>query len=227
MRSGKTGVLGEKQEVSREGLRPKTGESTCHPGQNRTPAIGVRFHSLTSPSFSSFFFLQIKHCDDLGIAANKSSTLFSFIGVFAAVGRLGAGCLCDIKRINSLFLYQSAVFVSGASTILFLQAKTYASLAAVVVVFSVADGLMVSTFIIELFRSVQLSQRAPCLGFCMMVSGIFVMCSPPLSGESVYFVIVTLWDGESCYASIFRRCESFSGHVVRAKEMFVSDMSPK
>ena len=82
--------------------------------------------------------------------------------------------------------------VVGASTILFLQAKTYASLAAVVVVFSVADGMMVSTFIIVLFRSVQVSQRAPCLGFSMMAAGIFIVSSPPLSGESVYFLVVTL-----------------------------------
>ena len=144
---------------------------------------------LASTHFPSFLF-QIKHCDDLGIPADESSTLFLFIGVFAAIGRLGAGCLCDIKRVNSFFLYQAAVFLMGASTILFLQAKTYASLAAVVVVFSVADGLMVSTFIIVLFKSVQVSQRAPCLGFSMMSAGIFIVSSPPLSGEWVYFLDV-------------------------------------
>ena len=112
------------------------------------------------------------------------------IGVFAAVGRLGAGCLCDIKRVNSLFLYQAAMFVLGASTILLSQAKTFDSLAAVVVVFSVADGAMVSTVIIVLFRSVQVFQRAPCLGFNMMSAGVFIVCSPPLSGELVYFQVV-------------------------------------
>ena len=115
-----------------------------------------------------------------------------FIGVFAAVGRLGAGCLCDIKRVNPLFLYQAALFIVGASTILFLQAKTFAFLAVLVAVFSVADGLMVSAFIIVLFRSVQVSQRAPCLGFCMMSAGIFIVGSPPLSGKSIYFLVVTL-----------------------------------
>ena len=112
------------------------------------------------------------------------------IGVFAAVGRLGAGCLCDIERVNSLFLYQAAMFVLGASTILLSQAKTFDSLAAVVVVFSVADGALVSTVIIVLFRSVQVFQRAPCLGFNMMFAGVFIVCSPPLSGELVYFQVV-------------------------------------
>lgn len=163
-------------------------EPTCVPRRNSNQAIGV---SIILFSFFLSFF-QIKHCDDLGIPADKSSTLFLFIGVFAAVGRLSAGCLCNMKRVNSLFLYQAAVFVMGASTMLFLQAKTYAPLAAVVVVFSLADGLMVSTCIIVLFRSVQVSQRAPSLGFSMMAGGIFIVCSPPLSGESVYFLDVTL-----------------------------------
>lgn len=153
--------------------------------------VRIERRSFVLPS-TDFFYFQIKHCDDLGIPSDKSSTLFMFIGVFAAVGRLGAGCLCDIKRVNPLFLYQAALFIVGASTILFLQAKTFAFLAVLVAVFSVADGLMVSAFIIVLFRSVQVSQRAPCLGFCMMSAGIFIVGSPPLSGKSIYFLVVTL-----------------------------------
>jgi len=124
----------------------------------------------------------MKYCDDLGIPADRSSTLFLFLGLFAAIGRLSAGFLCDIRCINSQFLYQASVFISGASTMLLVLAKTYSSLAAVVVFFSAADGMMVSTFIIELFKSVKESQRASCLGFCMMVAGFFVFCGPPLSG---------------------------------------------
>lgn len=130
-----------------------------------------------------YFRFQMKHCDDLGIPADKSSTLFLFLGLFAATGRLVAGFLCDITCINSQFLYQAAVLVCGASTMLLTVAKTYSSLAAVVVMFSVADGLMVSTFIIELFKSVKESQRASCLGFCMLMAGVFVFCGPPVSGE--------------------------------------------
>ena len=166
-----------------QGLRPVTDEPTCDFGGNRAQVICVTINRFQS---RALFYFQIKHCDDLGIPADKSSTLFMLIGVFAAVGRLGAGCLCGIKRVNSLFLYQAAVFVVGASTLLFLQAKTFNSLAAVVVVFSLADGLMVSTFIIVLFRSVEVSQRAPCLGFSLMSAGIFIVCSPPLSGKLVY-----------------------------------------
>ena len=66
---------------------------------------------------------------------------------------------------------------------LLVLAKTYSTLAAVVIFFSLADGLMVSTCFIELFKSVKESQRASALGFCMMAAGVFVFGGPPLSGE--------------------------------------------
>lgn len=108
--------------------------------------------------------------------------LFLLIGLFASTGRLMAGFLCDIRFINSQFLYQGAVFTVGASTLLLIPAKTYASVAVVIVLFSLADGLMVSTFIIDLFKSMKESQRASCLGFAMFMGGVFVFFAPPLSG---------------------------------------------
>lgn len=124
----------------------------------------------------------IKHCDDLGIPPGKSTTLFLLIGLFASTGRLMAGFLCDIRFINSRFLYQAAVFTVGASTLLLIPAKTFASVAVVIVLFSLADGLMISTFIIDLFKSMKESQRASCLGFTMFMGGVFVFFAPPLSG---------------------------------------------
>ena len=141
-----------------------------------------------SLSTKFFFFLrylilfQIKHCDDLGIPPGKSTTLFLLIGLFASTGRLMAGFLCDIRFINSRFLYQAAVFTVGASTLLLIPAKTFASVAVVIVLFSLADGLMISTFIIDLFKSMKESQRASCLGFTMFMGGVFVFFAPPLSG---------------------------------------------
>ena len=74
------------------------------------------------------------------------------------------------------------MFTVGASTLLLIPAKTYASVAVVIVLFSLADGLMISTFIIDLFKSMKESQRASCLGFVMFISGVFVFFAPPLSG---------------------------------------------
>lgn len=124
----------------------------------------------------------IKHCDDLGIPADKSSTLFTFIGIFSAIGRLCAGWLCDIKYVNSRLLYQASVLLTGVSIMLLTVPKTYTPLAVIVIIFSLADGLVVSTYIIELFKSVEESERALCLGFSMMAGGVLVFGGPPLTG---------------------------------------------
>ncbi|KAL9954132.1 hypothetical protein ACROYT_G041630 [Oculina patagonica] len=109
----------------------------------------------------------IKHCDDLGIPDDKSSTLYLFIGIFASLGRLGAGFLCNMKCTNSLRLFQAAVFVMGASTMLLTLAKTYAKLVVYAIIFSMADGMMITTFIIICMHmeTLEESKRASVVGF--------------------------------------------------------------
>ena len=131
-----------------------------------------------------FLHFQIKHCDDLGITAGKSSTLYLFMGIFATVGRLGGAFLCDMRHVKALRLFQAATFIMGASTMLLTLAKTYAALVVYAITFSVTDGMMLTTFIIECMQmeTVEESKRASGFGFTMVSSGIFALSSPPLSG---------------------------------------------
>ena len=87
-----------------------------------------------------------------------------------------------MKYINTRFLLQAASFIMGASTMLLTLAKTYIGLVAYAITFSSADGLMVTTFIIECFKAVEERRKASVFGVQMMFSGIFALSSPPLSG---------------------------------------------
>ena len=64
-------------------------------------------------------------------------------------------------------------------------AKTYVALVVYAITFSLADGMMITTFIIECMHmeTVEESKRASVFGFTMMSSGIFALGSPPLSGR--------------------------------------------
>ena len=132
-------------------------------------------------SMLHIFTLQIKYCNDLGIPADKSSTVYLFIGIFSSLGRFGGGFLCDIKCINTRLLFQATTFIMGASTMLLTLAKTYGALVAYAIVFSAADGLMITTFIIECLKSVEEWEKASVFGLQMMFSGVFALSSPPLS----------------------------------------------
>ena len=68
--------------------------------------------------------------------------------------------------------------------------KTYGALVAYAIVFSLSDGLMVTSFIIEFLNSVEESKKSSAFGYSMLVSGAGAMASPPLSGtllETVHY----------------------------------------
>lgn len=89
-----------------------------------------------------------------------------------------------MKYINTIRLFQAVTFIMGASTMLLSLAKTYAALVVYATVFSVADGRMISTFIVECMEVVDgESERTSVIGFIIMVGGGFVLSGPPLSGE--------------------------------------------
>ena len=138
--------------------------------------------SLRLSPFCYVYFGQVKHCDDLGIPANKSAILFLFIGVFATIGRVGGGFLCNIKCVKARIIFQAAAFIMGTSTMIMTLAKTYGALVPCVIVFSLADGMTITTFIIECLNSVEESKKTSAFGFTLIASGVFAVSSPPLSG---------------------------------------------
>ena len=125
----------------------------------------------------------MKHCDDLGILTNKSSTIYMVIGTFASLGRIGGGFLCDLKFVNSRLLLQAAIFIMAASTMLLTLAKTYFGVFAYAIFFSSADGLMITSMIVEILKAVKEDEKASAVGLLMLFSGVSALISPPLSGR--------------------------------------------
>lgn len=105
------------------------------------------------------------------------------------------------------FLHQAGTFVVGACTMLLPLATTYAGLVAFVIIFSVADGIMVTSLIIECMESVEESKRASAFGLVLMVAGGFALGSPPLSGFMAdkfgnYFAAFLMAGGVAIVASL-------------------------
>ena len=134
-------------------------------------------------SDETYSYFQVKHCDDLGIPSDKSSTLFLFLGIFATLGRLGGGFLCNMRFVKVGLLQQSTTFIVGCSTMLMILGKTYAVMVLYVITFAFADGIMISSLIIEFIQSVEESKRASAFGLYLMFGGIVGITSPPLAGN--------------------------------------------
>ena len=88
-----------------------------------------------------------------------------------------------MECVKPIRLFQVAAFIVGTSTMLLTLTKTYGALVAYAIVFSLADGIMVTTYIIALLNSVKEALRASTFGFSMMCGGVGALSSPPLSGR--------------------------------------------
>jgi len=72
----------------------------------------------------------------------------------------------------------------GASTMLLSLAQTYAALAVYAIVFSMADGMLVSTFMVECMEVVdEESKKASIVGFIILGGAGFFLSAPPLFGH--------------------------------------------
>lgn len=125
----------------------------------------------------------MRFCEDLGITADMASKLYIYYGLSSAIARVLAGRLCDIRGINPVYLYQSAEFVVGLSTILVTLANDYTALIVFVVIYGFCDGTFITTLNIILLTSVDASKRAAALGWNMQFTTIFMASGPPLAGR--------------------------------------------
>lgn len=63
-------------------------------------------------------------------------------------------------------------------------AQTYAALAVYAIVFSMADGMLVSTFMVECMEVVdEESKKASIVGFIILGGAGFLLSAPPLIGK--------------------------------------------
>ena len=100
-----------------------------------------------------------------------------------SLGRIGGGFLCDMKFVNSRLLLQTSIAIMAASTMLLTLAKTYAGVVAYAICFSSADGLMITSMMVEILKVVEENEKASAIGLFMLFSGVSALISPPLSGR--------------------------------------------
>ena len=76
-----------------------------------------------------------------------------------------------------------------ASTMLLTLAKSYFVVFAYAIFFSSADGLLITSMIVEILKAVKEDEKASAVGLLMLFSGISALIGPPLSGRGpiLYF----------------------------------------
>ena len=116
------------------------------------------------------------------MSADAASRLFIYIGITTFIGRLLSGFLCNMRRVNPIYVYMLGLVLDGSSVVYLTQAKNYGHLIAFSFFYGLADGLVIGTFNITILYCVEPRKRASAFGLSAIFYGITVATGPPLAG---------------------------------------------
>ena len=127
----------------------------------------------------------MKYCEDIGISAQKASKLFIFIGLASCVARLMTGRLCNNKRVNPVYVYQSCMVTAGVAAFLLPFTTKYWNLIVFSVVYGLSDGVFITIKCLILLTVVD-SKRTTA-AFCIhnVVYSFSAAAGGPVAGELI------------------------------------------
>ncbi|XP_073248243.1 monocarboxylate transporter 4-like [Porites lutea] len=124
----------------------------------------------------------VRFSEGLNVSADAASRLFIYIGVTTFIGRLLSGLLCNMRRVNPVYVYMGGLILDGCDIIFLTQAKTYGHLVAFSFLFGLADGVLVGAFYIQILMSVGPSLKASAMGLSSLCYGTTIATGPALAG---------------------------------------------
>ncbi|KAJ7380783.1 hypothetical protein OS493_007163 [Desmophyllum pertusum] len=125
----------------------------------------IRKTSLTSNVLVREF-PQVNYCEDLGITAQEASRLFIFIGLASSIARPISGRVCNDRRVNPVFIYQSSLLIAGVSALLLPFATKYWALVVFSVAFGLSDGMFITVHMLILLSCVD--NKRVTASFCIV-----------------------------------------------------------
>ena len=127
----------------------------------------------------------MKYSEDIGISAQRASQLFIFIGLASCVGRLTTGRLCNSKRVNPVYIYQSCMVTASLAVFMLPFTTKYWSLIAFSVIYGLSDGVFITSQCFILLTIVD-SKRTTA-AFCInnLLYSFSAAAGGPVAGELI------------------------------------------
>jgi len=150
----------------------------------KIPTYTIAMISLLMMNFGHYIpqIHLVKYCLELGISADSASRLFIFLGLSSCVARIAAGRLCDVKWINTIFIYQFGALLVGFNTLVLPVVRSYKGIAVFAVLYGLGDGIFITTMNSLLMFTVDEKRRAAALGLGNALLSVGVVTGPPLAG---------------------------------------------
>ncbi|EDO48615.1 predicted protein [Nematostella vectensis] len=124
----------------------------------------------------------VKHCREIGVSAQKSSTLFIYIGITSFAGKLVSGRLCDSPRISTLYVHQISALIIGASVLMIRLASDYTGFAIFAACYGCGNGMFITTMYLLFLNTVEPRLRPSALAYGEMVNAVSIAIGSPIAG---------------------------------------------
>jgi len=137
----------------------------------------------TSIGFNVPYVFMKDKALDLDIDSQDASFLIAVIGIANTVGRIILGYISDKPWLNRLYLYNSALAISGIATGLSAFCLDYTSLVIYAAVFGATIGAYVGLTSVVLVDLLGLDKLTNAFGLVLMFQGIASLAGPPIAGR--------------------------------------------
>lgn len=137
---------------------------------------------LTSVGYFVPYVYIVDKAITSGVGRKEASYLLSIIGISNTAARVVLGYISDRPEINRLYLYNSALFVSGLATALISSCSDFACLAFFAALFGLTIGAYVGLTSVLLVDLLGLDLLTNAFGLLLLFQGIASLIGPPLTG---------------------------------------------
>ena len=128
----------------------------------------------------------MKYCEDNGITAQAASLLFIYIGFASSVARIITGKLCNNKKVNPVFVYQTSVLLASLSAFLLPHATTYRYLIGFSVVNGFSNGVFAASLNFILLSCVDSKRTTAAFCTTNVLYSLTAASSGPIAGELTF-----------------------------------------
>ena len=143
----------------------------------------TRVRGIIVSYIHDFAHAQVSHVEGLGVNPSNAALLIGYMSIASTIGRLIFGKFSDHPMVNRLYLTQFAVLGFGVTTTLIPIATSYQSLAAMVVMLGLFDGLYVVLIAVVNTDIVGAHKLSHALGNLYGAISVTITVGPPLAGN--------------------------------------------
>lgn len=125
----------------------------------------------------------VKHCEqELHISGNKAATLFTYLALASILSRFLFCKLGDLNCLKRIRLYQCGMTISGLCIMCLPLARSFGSLAVIMLVFGLMEGAMLGQLTLLVLECVGRHKINQAWGVMQCFIGMSVSIGPPLAG---------------------------------------------